>query len=201
MIRINLLPVRELQAEVMRRREITIGAVVLGAVTLLLLGTYFYRSYELTLLEKQLAELRAEMLALNARVKQVGDLQNRIKEFDSKHKVIADLNKKKTGPVGVMESLSNATPTRLWLTEFKEVGSKLTMSGFAADNQTVADFLKALAATAYFRDVELVETAQGAQDAGTFKRFSIRTTVFYLPQGALPGAAGGALGPTEEKKS
>ena len=58
MIRINLLPVKQLQAEVTRRREIIVGSVVLGSALLLLLGTYVYQSFQLTSLEKKLAGLR-----------------------------------------------------------------------------------------------------------------------------------------------
>jgi type IV pilus assembly protein PilN len=99
-----------------------------------------------------------------------------------------------------MESLSAATPSRLWLTEFKEIGGKLTIGGFAADNQTVADFLKALAATAYFRDVELVETAQGTQESGPFKKFVIRTSLFYAPQAAPQNKTIPAYAPAKEEK-
>lgn len=198
MIRVNLLPIKELMAAVRRRREMTIGGIVLGAAALILVLLFAYQTYELSSLNSELTTLRNDIQALNVKVKEVGDLQNRIKEFTSKHKVIADLNKKKAGPVGVMESLSAATPSRLWLTEFKEIGGKLTISGLAADNQTVADFLKALAATAYFRDVELVETSQGSQEVGPFKRFSIRTSVFYLPQPAA--AKPGTIAPAKEGK-
>lgn len=198
MIRVNLLPIKELMAAVRRRREMTIGGIVLGAAALILVLLFAYQTYELSSLNSELTTLRNDIQALNVKVKEVGDLQNRIKEFTSKHKVIADLNKKKAGPVGVMESLSAATPSRLWLTEFKEIGGKLTISGLAADNQTVADFLKALAATAYFRDVELVETSQGSQEVGPFKRFSIRTAVFYLPQPAA--AKPGTIAPAKEGK-
>jgi type IV pilus assembly protein PilN len=200
MIRVNLLPVKELMAAVQRRRELTIGGVVLGIAAFLLIVTFAHQTYEISSLNGELTGLRNEIQALNTKVKQVGDLQNRIKEFNSKHKVIADLNKKKSGPVGVMESLSGATPSRLWLTEFKEIGGKLTITGFAADNQTVADFLKALAATAYFRDVELVETTQGSQESGPYKRFAIRTMVYYLPQPASGSARGGAVLPAKEEK-
>jgi type IV pilus assembly protein PilN len=202
MIRINLLPVKELMAAVQRRRELTVGAVVLGAATLILTGLFLYQSYELSTLNNELVSLRSEIQALTAKVKQLGDLQNRIKQVNAKYKVIADLNRKKAGPVGVMESLSAATPSRLWLTEFKEIGGKVTMTGFAADNLTVADFLRALAANAYFRDVELVETTQGAQDGSPYKRFAIRATVHYLPQPASAVPASGAETPAKgEKKS
>jgi type IV pilus assembly protein PilN len=195
MIRVNLLPVKELLAAVNRRRELTLGAIVLGGATFILLGLFLKQTYDLSALNNELTSLRSEIQALNTKVKQVGDLQNKIKDLTAKHKVIADLNRKKAGPVGVMESLSAATPARLWLTEFREIGGKVTVTGFAADNQTVADFLKGLAATAYFRDVELVETTQGAQDASPYKRFSIRAAVLYLPQ---PVAVTPAKG---EKKS
>ena len=200
MIRINLLPVKELRAEVTRRREIVIGSVILGVTLALLIASYSYQSYRLAQMQKEFEALRTELVALNIKVSQAGDLQNRVKEFNGKHKVIVDLNKKKTGPVGVMESLAAATPARLWLTEFKEVGGKLTMTGFAADNQTVADFLKTLARTDYFRDVELVETTEGTPDRAGYKRFSIRSTVFYLPQTSAAEASSATTG-TEEKKS
>ena len=177
----------------------TVGAIVVGVAALILAGLFSYQVYALTTLNKELTTLRTDIQVLNVKVKEVGELQTRIKEFNSKHKVIADLNRKKSGPVGVMESLSVATPSRLWLTEFKEIGGKLTISGFAADNQTVADFLKTLATTDYFRDVELVETTQG-QEAGAFKKFTIRTAVYYLPQPAT-GKKAAAAPAKEEKKS
>lgn len=181
MIRVNLLPVKELMVAMRRRREMTIGGLALGVAGLIIAVLFASQYYRLNLLNSELSTLRSEIQALNTKVKQVGDLQIRIKEFTAKHKVITDLNRKKAGPVGVMQSLSDATPTRLWLTEFKEIGGKLNMNGIAADNQTVADFLKALARYPYFREVELVETAQSAQDTGPYKRFAIKASVSYLP--------------------
>jgi type IV pilus assembly protein PilN len=200
MIRVNLLPVKELLAAVRRRRELTIGGIVLGSATLIVVVLFLEQFYQVSSLNSELATLRSEIQALNTKVKQVGDLQNRIKEFTAKHKVISDLNKKKSGPVGVMESLAAATPSRLWLTEFREIGGRLTINGIAADNQTVADFLKALATFPYFRDVELVETSQGAQEGGPFKRFSIKSVVTYLPPPAAADAAGATKSPAKQEK-
>lgn len=200
MIRLNLLPVKELLAAQRRRRELTIGGLVLGVAGLIIGLLFAHQYYQLTSLNSEMAALRKEIEALNTKVKQVGDLQNRIKEFTAKHKVITDLNRKKAGPVGVMQSLSEATPTRLWLTEFKEIGGKLTINGIAADNQTVADFLKALAKYPYFRDVELVETAQSAQDSGPFKRFAIKSSVSYLPPPAVAEAPGAKAPAKQEQR-
>ena len=179
MIRINLLPVREIKAEVGRRRDLAVAGVTMGLAVLVLVGLYFYQSYRLANLDNELVGLRKEIEALDLKVKEVGDLQNKVKEVKSKYQVIDDLGKKKIGPVRVMESLASATPGSLWLTEFKESNGSIMMNGFAIDNQTVADFLKTLGKFPYFKEVELVETTQADEKTGPYKKFSITSRVSY----------------------
>src|ERR1051325_11167622 len=186
MIRINLLPVKALRAEVEPRREIIIGSTVLAVVVVLLGGMHGYQSYQLSQLQTDLTTLRNELQALNVKIKEVGDLQVKIKDLRGKNKIIEDLNRKKSGPVLVMESLSSAVPASLWLTDFKESGGSLTMNGLATDNQTIADFMKAIAQSRYFKDVELVETTQGVVQSATLKKFALKTTIIYRPAETIP---------------
>ena len=179
MIRINLLPVKQLEAEVARRREIVIGAVVLG-LALLALGTmYLLQAFQLSNLESELAQRQGELQALNTKIKEMGDLQNKIKEIKGKNKVINDLKKNKSGPVLVMGNLANATPATLWLTDLKESGGSLTLTGVAVDNKSVADFINGLEASNHFRRVELIETIEGVGPTAGFKKFAIKTGVRY----------------------
>lgn len=179
MIRINLLPVREIAAEVGRRRDLTFGLVALAVTAVILVGGYVYQSTRLSHLGADLAALRQEIKALNSRLKEVANLQTKIKEFKSKHKVIEDISRQKAGPVHVMESLSAAVPPGLWLTEFREGNGNLVINGLALDNQTVADFLRSLERSSYFNRVELVETTEADKKTGPYKKFSIRTHVLY----------------------
>jgi type IV pilus assembly protein PilN len=179
MIRINLLPVKQLKAEVSRRREVVLVVSSLATVLFALGSLYAYQFRQVSLLEHELADLRAELQQFNVKAKDVADLQHRIQEFQGKHKVIEDINKKKSGPVRVMENLSAATPAALWLTQFKETGGDLTITGVAMDNQTIADFLKALGSHANFRGTELVETVQSDQAGVLQRRFLIRAKLLY----------------------
>jgi len=188
MIRINLLPVKELKAEVVRRRELMIGGVSLALTAVLILGVYAYQWRQVSTVEKELEELRKELQVLNVKAKDVAELQRKIKEFEGKNKVIDDINKKKSGPVRVMESLAVATPSALWLTEFKEIGGNLTITGVAVDNQTIAEFLKALASHAYFNNTELVETTQNQQPGLPPRRFLIKSRLTYQPNVASTSA-------------
>lgn len=201
MIRVNLLPVKQIKAEVSRRRDVAIGGLVLTLAFAVILSAHLYQSYRMSKLESELTAVRAQIKALDVRVKQFGELQKKVKEFESKHKIIEDLTGRKSGPVRVMESLSAATPTTLWLTEFKETGGKLVLTGLALDNQTVADFLKSLATFYYFREVELIETTEAGPGSGPLKKFTVKSSVTYQPPPVTRTKPEGNASGKEEKKS
>ncbi|OGP24365.1 MAG: hypothetical protein A2038_03735 [Deltaproteobacteria bacterium GWA2_57_13] len=181
MIRINLLPVREITAAFGRRQEIMVAGVSVGLIVVVLAGVYLMQLRKISHFEGELAGLRREIEVLNAKAKGVGEMEKKVADLREKVKVIDDLNKKKTGPVRVMENLSSAMPARLWLTQFREASGNVTIDGLAVDNQTIAEFLKALSSSAYFDNVELVETAQVEQEGVSLKRFSLNSNLLYQP--------------------
>lgn len=201
MIRINLLPVRQIRAEFGRRQQLAIACIAIGITAVLAVGVHLWQWKRLSNLESERDELQKEIVSLNAKVKKVGDERKQISDLRAKKKVIDELTTKKSGPVRVMESLSTATPARLWLSEFRETGGSLAMTGMAVDNQTIAEFLKALAASGYFKDVELVETTQAEQDGVSLKKFSIKSSLVYqLPASPAVEKAGAAPAVKEGKK-
>ena len=197
MIRINLLPIKAIKAEFSRRQELFTAGLTLGLTLVLIIGHYLLQSYRLSGLEKELEGLRSEIQTLNVTVKGVDDLERTIKDLQGKHNAIEQLTQKKTGPVRVMESLSSATPPKLWLTRFRETGGNLALDGLAIDHQTIADFLKELSSSAYFKNVDLVETTQIQQDNVPLKKFSIKSTLTY---GAPPPQQAGSLSDPKEGK-
>src|SRR5262245_21166952 len=186
MIRINLLPIKQREAEIARRREVTLGAVILAAALLAIGAVHLLQVFQLSGLETELAQLRGELQALNVKIKELGDLQNKIKEARGKNKIIDDLKKKKSGPVLVMENLAHAAPATLWLTDLKESSGSLSLSGLAVDDKTVADFINGLEASKHFKGVELIETAEGVGPTAGFKKFAIKTAVLYQAVEAAP---------------
>jgi type IV pilus assembly protein PilN len=194
-IRLNLLPVRELNAESDRRRDLTVAGVSLAGTTLILVGIYLYQSAQLSKLAIELPAIRKEVEVLNGKVKELGNLEAKIKELRSKHKVIEDLRGQKMGPTLVMDSLAAAIPSNLWLIELKQSGGSLIVNGLAMDNQSVAEFIKSLSRSGHFRDVELVETTQADPKTGPYKKFSIQSAISYR----IPATGASAPTQTEPK--
>jgi type IV pilus assembly protein PilN len=187
-IRLNLLPVRELNAESDRRRDLIVTGVSLATTTLILVGIYLYQSAHLSHLANELPVIRKEVEVLNAKVKELGTLEAKIKELRSKHKVIEDLRGQKMGPTLVMDSLAAAIPSSLWLVELKQSGGSLIMNGLAMDNQSVAEFIRSLS-----RSGHLIETTQADQKTGPFKKFSIQSGISYR----LPATPVSSSAPTQ----
>jgi type IV pilus assembly protein PilN len=179
MIRINLLPVREIEAKVGQKQELLAAGVCLALILIAVFGVYGYQARQISQLEAEFTQLQTELAQLNKQAKEIAELQKKVAELREKNKIIADLEKKRTGPVQVMESLSGATPARLWLTQFKETGGNVIINGLATDNLTIAEFLKTLTRMPHFNGVELVETVQNEQDSAALKKFTIKSTVTY----------------------
>jgi len=194
MIRINLLPIKQ-AAQAERQRQELVRAGLLFA---LLIAVFFLlrvkMQHDLAQTETRIAAVEEQLKALESQVKDVKDLEAKEKALDSKLKVIADLGRKRVGPVGVMNDLSNATPERVWLTDFSESGGAATLTGQAVDNQIVAEFLRNLSTSRYFTTVDLVESTQDQIGDNKLRKFIVKATINY--------AAGGEPSPTtkaEEK--
>lgn len=196
MIRINLLPVREIKAEVGRRQDLVIAGISLGLTLAVVLSVYLFQFFRISGHEKELAALRKEVETLNAQTKEVSELETKIREVKQKLSAIDQLSGRKTGPVHVMESLTSAVPPTLWLTEFVESGGNLSIVGYSVDNQTIADFLKALSSLPHFKNVDLVEAIQDEQQGR--KKFTVRASVSYIAAGVSQADKGAA--PKAEKK-
>ena len=197
MIRINLLPIKEAQRALGRRRQMSVGLLCLAVAFLMMVIPFMLQSRSLTRLQGETEQLQAEVAKLEAQAKEVKDLDKKRAELAAKLKIIDDLKRKRVGPVHILEDMSTATPEKLWLVDFNDVGGVATITGMAVDNQTIATFMRQLQMSKYYFDVDLVETSQtdpvrapsGPQIAGMFKKFIVKAHLDYLGAGGKQPAA------------
>ena len=188
MIRVNLLPVREVEAEAGRRQETRLVYLVVVLIAAMLGAVEVWSRMALGPLKAEQAKLQADIVALETKTKELAKLETERKDLEEKLKTIATLQAKKIGPVQVLADLSDASPDQVWLLEFKESGGLATITGLGLDDQTIADFMRRLAASRYFDGVDLVETTQSQQDGVQLKRFVVNARLSYSGKdlGALP---------------
>jgi type IV pilus assembly protein PilN len=194
MIRINLLPVEEAQRAAGRRQEMAVAVLVIGVAVLGFIAAHTWQQARLTVAERELRRISEELAALQAPYADVTRLEQQKRELRDKLRVIGELEAKKVGPVHVLTDLSAATPDKLWLTEYAETGGSIKVSGLGVDEQTVADFLRRLGGSQFFRGIDLEETSLVDQEGIKHKKFVIRGEVNYLG-----GAVAQAQAPAPDK--
>ena len=144
MIRINLLPVEEAERAAERRTNLALGSLVLGIMVFVFVVAHVWQTARFASANRQLRRINADIAALAGPYADVTRMEQQKKELSEKLRVISQLEAKKVGPVRILAGLSEATPEKLWLTEYADAGGKLKLTGFGADEQTVADFLRKL---------------------------------------------------------
>lgn len=147
MIRINLLPFRAARKRENIRRQLSISGL-LFLLFLLLLGVWFIKiSSTLSELKDTESSKKTELAGYQKELAEIKKLEKDIKEINTKLDVIKDLEKGKTGPVLLLSTIADAVPKdKLWLTSLSEGNGKLTLTGTAMDNETVALFMNNLEA-------------------------------------------------------
>ena len=153
MIRINLI-----RGKRKKRKELNLGASYLLIPLVVLAGTvYFHTTVQgkLTSLDTDIRKANADIERLKKEIGEVEKFKSRKAELQKKVDIISNLQKERTGPVRHLEALAAAIPEKCWIDSLGIKGENITLSGVALNNNTIANFMTALAQTGRFRDVVL----------------------------------------------
>ena len=153
MIRINLV-----RGKRKKRRELNVDFAFLLVPVLFLAGTVYFH----TTVTGKIARLNSDIQKANADIerlkKEIGEVEKfkaRKAELQKKVDIISSLQTGRIGPVRYFEAISAAIPEKCWIDSLNIQPDKVTLSGVALNNHTIANFMTALGQSGRFRDVVL----------------------------------------------
>ncbi len=153
MIRINLI-----RGKRKKRREFNVGAAFLLVPLIVLAGTLYFHTTvtgKIGTLQQNIQKANADIERLKKEIGEVEKFKARKAELQKKVDIISNLQTDRSAPVRVFEALSAATPEKCWIDKLDVQGDKVSVSGVALNNNTVAAFMTAIGQTGRFRDVSL----------------------------------------------
>jgi type IV pilus assembly protein PilN len=158
MIRINLLPHRELRRE--RRKKDFIGLGVLtaliAAAIVFLVGVY--NSNQISRQEDRNQFVKKKNEDLDAKIKEIASLRQEIDALKARQKAVEDLQSDRTVPVHILDELVKYTPEGIFFKQIKQEEKKLTLLGLAQSNEKVSELLRNLQGnTPWMERPELIE--------------------------------------------
>jgi type IV pilus assembly protein PilN len=158
MIEINLLAHREAKRLAEIRESVVVlllGLVAVGLGVIFVDGRVESR---IAATQATVRQLEGEIERFRPQEEQVAAFKTRKAELEAKLEVIKELDRARTGPVLMFGELAERTPERLWVTGLSTMQGRVRLEGTSLDNVVVADFLRALNASRYFNNVDLIRT-------------------------------------------
>lgn len=207
MILINLLPHRE-EKRRQRKRAYFASLAACAVVGVAIVGLWYTVLGQMTSeQESRNAFLQAEISRLDAQIKDIATLRAEIDALNARKKAVEDLQNDRNVPVYLLNELVRQTPEGVFLTSIRQTGQVVAITGIAQTNERVSEFLRnTLYNSSWLEKPDLVEirasnTAVGTRDQRRLFDFSMRVTIKRQQSAPAAGSATPAPVPTPAKAS
>jgi type IV pilus assembly protein PilN len=172
---------------------VSIFILTICLVLVILGGIQFYQYRQKKELRQNIEYVNKELKALEKKVGEVERYKEAKKELETKLQIIDRLQKGKTLVLQILDTVGETIPEKMWLQDLGFKGGKLSMEGYAVDNETIAAFMKQLERTKSFQSVELVLTEKKEVEGIGMKHFSLVAALAPTAMEA-PGTSTGKTG-------
>ncbi|MBN4065677.1 PilN domain-containing protein, partial [Desulfocapsa sp. AH-315-G09] len=139
MLRINLLPIRQLKKRAKARNQISIFITLLAFICLILGAVGFLQISKIKSIETSIAKLSAEKQTYAPILAEMKRLEQAKKDYENKTSIIKQLKRDSATTVHILDEVAkNVDSKRMWLKSLKQQGASLSLTGIALDNRTIA---------------------------------------------------------------
>jgi type IV pilus assembly protein PilN len=178
MIRINLLPIRQMKKRMRTRNEATVFAVALVALLALLVTASWSMQQKVVSLQTDIKELNDKKAKYNAILNEIKQLEQEKQKLTAKIDAIRQLKSTSQVTVRLLDEIAKATPPdSIWLESLKQTGGAVDLNGVALDNTRLADYMDRLTASPYFSSATLGKSSLITIAGQDLKSFSLTLAI------------------------
>lgn len=178
MLKINLLPIRQLQKHARARNEILGFAAIFICVLCILGAVALFQISNANAIQAETTRLNQEKQTYDKILAEIKKLEADKKELENKISIIKQLKKESSLTVHVLDEVSRRLDsTRMWLTALDQQGNSLSLNGIALDNKTIAEFMDALEASPFISGVNLSDSSLSKVAGQDLKAFALQCAV------------------------
>ena len=178
MLRINLLPVRQLQKRAQAKQQISLLIAMLCLVVAILFFVNMSQKSTISDLNNAISSLKRQEKQYAPTLARIEKMKKDNAELERKADIIDKLQTDSSLTVRVMDEVAKSVDnTRMWLNSLEQQGGSLQLSGIALDNRTISEFMNVLKESPYINTVDLTDTSMQTVSGRKLKKFSLRCAV------------------------
>lgn len=190
MIRINLLPHREI-ARKLRRDQFHVTLASAALLGCLIAGLVFlwYQS-QISDQRNRNQLLESEISRFDLQIKDIAGLEGEIAALIARQQAVEDLQADRNLPVHLLTELVTQLPDGVYIASMRQEGQIVNLQGVAQSSERVSELLRNLAShTPWFSKPELIEIVAGSvnlspRDARRVANFNIRVNLVRASEAA-----------------
>ncbi len=202
MIRINLLPHRELRRKQQQKEFFIVLGIVAGLGATVWFATHSYLGGQLEEQNGRNSYLETEIAALDKQIEEIKKVQEQTTALLQRKKIVESLQANRAETVYLLDQLVRQLPDGVYLKGVQQKGNKVAVNGFAQSNARVSTFMRNLESSPYLEKPSLVEIHAVTDKTSRLSEFSLSVSLTRSKdEAAAPGkkpAAAGAAIPTAQ---
>ena len=157
MMRINLLPHRQIKRAERQRAFGLMGLMAAGAAcAVIFLGWQFLGAQKDSQLERN-GRLEKAITSLDKEIADIKDLKDQISNVLARKQIVENLQSNRSQSVVILDELTRQLPEGLYLKSIKQTGNLITLEGVADTNARVATLVRNLSVSNWMESPNLVE--------------------------------------------
>ncbi len=157
MMRINLLPHRQIKRAERQREFGLMGLMAAGAAcAVIFLGWQFLGAQKSSQLERN-GRLEKAITSLDKEIADIKDLKDQISNVLERKQIVENLQTNRSQSVVILDELTRQLPEGLYLKSIKQTGNLIILEGVADTNARVATLVRNLSVSNWMESPILVE--------------------------------------------
>ena len=191
-VRINLLPHREQKRQARQRQFVSMTALLAVAALAVVGLVHIVLASQIEGQNSRNTLLKTEIVKLDEQIKEIDKLREQIAQVLSRKQVVETLQANRNESVHVLDQLVRQLPDGIYLRTIRQVGTKVTLVGYAQSNARVSTLMRNIQSSPWLNSPELVEIklvpppATPGQRAATTDRVNEFTLNVQVKRAAPP---------------
>jgi type IV pilus assembly protein PilN len=177
MIRINLLPHREMKRAARQRQFAVIAGITAAFGIAIALLIYTINIGRIDEQQNRNQFLAAEIKKLDTQIEEIKKLKEQTQDLLSRKQVVESLQTNRNEAVYLLDQLIRQLPDGTYLKGIKQTGDRVNITGYAQSNARVSTLMRNLASSPWLESPELVEIKAATVNNIRANEFSLNVKI------------------------
>ena len=182
MIRINLLPHRELKRKARQQQFAILAGLTVSLGVLVIWGVHEMMMDKIDHQNGRNQYLRDEIAVLDRQIAEIKSIKEKIQEMLARKEIVESLQGNRIKVVHMLDEVARQLPEGVYLKSLKQTNEHLHLAGYAQSNAGISTLMRHLDASPWLESPLLIEIKAATENGIRLSEFDLNVKLTELPE-------------------